>query len=148
MRGQSTATIFLGGLFLLLIAVILFQVVTSRPRKRNRRLVHNLDGEVVAMGNFATDTPYKLEGEGVLTSNIVELTEGKYVMNYHLDGMTRITLLNEKSLEKKGVIISMGAGVKEFSVHEDAPYRWFIEPNEKDKAWRIVYRRILKSKRR
>lgn len=148
MSGQSTATVFLVGLFLLLVTVIVFQLATNRPRKRNRRLVHNENGEVVAMGNFATDTPYKLEGAGILTSNIVELAEGRYVMNYQLDGMTRITLLNEKSLERQGIIISMGAGVKEFTVYEDAPYRWFIEPNEKEKPWRIVYRRILDSKRR
>ncbi|MDZ4770965.1 MAG: hypothetical protein SGJ24_17705 [Chloroflexota bacterium] len=127
---------------LLLLSGLSFAIVTSRPRKRDRRYVRDAGGNVVSIGGQRMGDATELRGDNVHTSPSAQLDAGKYVLSYELDVPTRVVLIAESDGEEETILISFGAGVKEFAVMLDGAYHWRIEPNVSNRPWRIVYHAV------
>jgi hypothetical protein len=136
-------TLVVGGVLLIsAIAVIGFVLYSNRPRRRHRRFVRDGTGNIVALGRDRVGAPIPLQGKGTFSSTPAQLQAGKYVLSYELDTATRVALIAQADGDEETVLISAGAGLKEFAVDAAGAYLWRVEPNIEDSSWRINYRQV------
>lgn len=139
--------LIVGGIILVLIVVVVLGVVlvrSNRPKRRTRRRYQRSQsgGLIGVDGTEVGADSVTLTGTGSYSGSPAQLQTGYYVISYELDTPTRVAIIAERDGDEETLLMSSGAGVKEFTVEEAGRYLWRIEPNMQNSKWKLVYRSV------
>lgn len=130
-----------------LAGLIGFIANANRPRRRSRRFLRDESGNIRSLDGRLTGDPIPLEGKGTYTSSPTQLSNGRYVLSYELHAPTRVALIAQQDGDEETILLSDGAGLKEFAVEAPGSYLWHVETNFVDSPWRIIYRPVQRQGR-
>jgi hypothetical protein len=107
-----------------------------RPKRRDRRYLRDIEGNMISTGGAKMSATLELSGDALHTSPPAQLPAAKHVISYEFHTPTRVALVAADG-EEITLLISQGAGVKDFYVEQAGTYRWRVEPNAAGNPWRV-----------